>query len=509
MLNKLIKKVLINKKNLIIALKNLKNQKNSHGLNLLNSIKVEISKNALILIENEPSAINKNILKSQTGKIYKLLFNTYFNFYFYLNIDKKFSYPMEIKWVEVFQKKDIKINKFNSFLLFKLFIFYQFIKEIIISIRVIILSNENFLSKSIFVYDLPEIPKTIIEKNKIKEIQINNFKYFVSLSDSNLENIYSKSSISINKIGTLNYFSSKSIEYFKINTLEKFCLLNYLIKTILISFKSKDLTYIIISDLLITEKFKRYASKFLISKIFITPSYYGMSYTPNWFSILEKKTFVYHYSLSTDTYLYDKNQNEMYNGFNLSNWKNHLIWEDNHKIIFNKLYNSDLNYFSYKPFYCNYSNTKFDLLDNSIVIVDSYTLNSEKYLMSGQNNYYNNANNNISFLDEIINFAKKKNKYVYHKKKRESKSLSFSSKRYVNYLNSIKYEYYYSLPEDFNLDYLFKKDLIFICKPFTSFAILAKYFRRKVFYFDPKMSLLYEKYNYLNIKLVYDLNEIQ
>ena len=76
-------------KNLITAL-NLKNQKNSHGLNLLNSIN-EISKNALILIENEPSAIN--ILKSQTGKIYKLLLNTYFNFYFYLNIDKKFSYP--------------------------------------------------------------------------------------------------------------------------------------------------------------------------------------------------------------------------------------------------------------------------------------------------------------------------------------------------------------------------------------------------------------------------------
>ena len=93
--------------------------------------------------------------------------------------------------------------------------------------------------------------------------------------------------------------------------------------------------------------------------------------------------------------------------------------------------------------------------------------------------------------------------------KRESKSLSFSSKRYVNYLNSINYKYYYSLPEDFNLDYLFKKDLIFICKPFTSFAILARYFRKKVFYFDPKMSLRYEKYNNLDIKLIYDLNEIQ
>ena len=45
-------------------------------------------------------------------------------------------------------KKDIKINKLNS-LLFKLFIFYQFIKEIIISIRLIILSNENFLSNYI------------------------------------------------------------------------------------------------------------------------------------------------------------------------------------------------------------------------------------------------------------------------------------------------------------------------------------------------------------------------
>ena len=61
MLNKFIKKVFVNKKNLITALRNLKNQKNSHGLNLLNSIKVEISKNALILIENEPSAINKYI----------------------------------------------------------------------------------------------------------------------------------------------------------------------------------------------------------------------------------------------------------------------------------------------------------------------------------------------------------------------------------------------------------------------------------------------------------------
>ena len=504
MLIEIIKKTIYTKKSKLRASQNYILVKKKNNLNSLNSLK-ELIVN-IISKDKTLYDIEKNtcLLKNHVYKrIYKLLINKHFNFFFYFFYSKKFIYPLPSKWIYGI-RGHIDINIFFSKLLFICIGLLCFIKDFFKCFKIIIFSNCTFKKNSIFIPTIP-YKNDLIYKEHFSHL----CNYFDEINNFKIKNIYFNKIYDQNLFNKFLFFHTRGLEYFRISLIEKVKLVLILFKISIKKFFSlnSDLLFSLLDDFLYL-KFKTYFKNNNLFHTYLHLNVYGFSYTPIWFNFVKYDSTIYNYSFSFDNYFDKSNKNFLTHGIDLSSWENYVVWNNAQASFLDKLNGKKKNYIKKKPFYFNANKYQTIIHDKSIVIVDTYPLKIEELLMAGLNSNYPSVSTSIKFIKDITLYAKEMNLKVYHKRKRSS-SIVHCHKRYLHFLKSIeKNDFYYVLPDEIDNNILFNKNLFFICKPFTTFALIADYYKENVIFYDCTKTLLPNKYINYSVPLINDLNKI-
>jgi len=175
---------------------------------------------------------------------------------------------------------------------------------------------------------------------------------------------------------------------------------------------------------------------------------------------------------------------------NLLNWSNYLVWS---REQLSWLKTKDKNLFNYQltnfiPFEGNkiYINTNSK---KNIVLFDTPPQN--QYYYSFMINHYNiyTANYVIKFLDDLIKNLINKDYQILIKLKRNLNK-EYHHNKYLNFIKKIEnVDNLKILKENYSTESVLKSSYASISIPFTSTALISKFYKVKTVYYDPSGKL--------------------
>ena len=133
--------------------------------------KIHIIEDLLLNIEKENLNLDKSNFKlsysipsEKINQFYsQFIFSKLMNKFFYLYLmkciyeNRKISFPMPDKWISLFEKRKLKINRLLSKYLFKLFTVYYFFNFIVKTFKILFSRSINSSAKKIYVSNPPNI----------------------------------------------------------------------------------------------------------------------------------------------------------------------------------------------------------------------------------------------------------------------------------------------------------------------------------------------------------------
>jgi polysaccharide biosynthesis PFTS motif protein len=200
---------------------------------------------------------------------------------------------------------------------------------------------------------------------------------------------------------------------------------------------------------------------------------------------LGSKITLYFYSTNCE-FFKDKYNDSIYPlGYCAMNWPNYLVWDEYQLEFIKKVNQENSKIMIVGPIWFD-STKSTQLLDKnrSIAIFDVSPYRDSIFSIVGAPDRYYRSENNINFINHIVEIARKHNFLVKFKQKRDLKK-AFELK-YINFIKEVKI-----LPEvhfiDSNvsaLDVIDSSDFT-ISMPFTSTSIIAKESGYKSCFYDP------------------------
>ena len=453
--------------------------------------------------------------------------SSYFNrdilSYFGKNSSKRFigGYPKE--WLDYLSKNKIKVNYFQSLLIWK--------AKIILKIVLSIFDYFKIIKRTL-------ICKFNINKFKNKTIYIDSVSdHLINSSINGFTNINRIQNIICNseneEFAVILEANSSEINSFKLNKKKIYCeksfsslnsykkifeLTNWYFKSIIISFfdcfSSNGLRAFLISESLKTKVYEINYSNQTLNYAFFSCS--NWIYKPLWTYLAEKLgTNVFFYFYSINTYQLSMNKKDKFEnlinyGWESNSWKNYFVWNKFQKHFINLLPNKSNVIISgpilHEDELCGNLSSKIIQLPKKIAIFDISIFRDFLYKTEGMKTIYETPEIGIKFIKDIIFLCRKKNIQILYKKKR-----SFSKNihpKYENFISNISESFFHSIEPTTSLNYLFRNANGCISFPFTSTSLIAKYSNIPSCFYDPSGKLIINVYQSHNIETIQSISKL-
>jgi len=233
-------------------------------------------------------------------------------------------------------------------------------------------------------------------------------------------------------------------------------------------------------------------------------------YKPLWTYIknnnLENNVYLYFYS---DNFIPINTKNKFKNlnnilGFSLQSWKKYIFWNKNQSLRFKKITNKKFDYlispYNFIPF--EGKNSILKKRKMTLSIFDVHPMNLYGYsLFSDPKNIYT-FNYCKKFIDDLVFLQNKYDFNLIIKSKLRNKDFNIFSKKYYEYLQSLKNKKIQILDKDISAMSVIRISDAVVSIPFTSPTLLAYSLKKKTCYYDPKSIILNRSYRDSKIKLI-------
>ena len=402
----------------------------------------------------------------------------------------KMIYPLDKKLYDIFEKNNILVNKFLSFLLWYFFIFLYFIygiRKIFIVFLKFFINNDPKFKRGVYFSNLPSESLNLFKNYNIDE---NYFSFiYTYFKKNNLKInsiIHSLKDIQTFKIENVEYLYGKKFDY-RLNFNQKVDFLFWSLKAISLSlfdfFRGRWWHPLLLGEA-VDRKIVEISREKQIHQIYTFNNTNGLVYKPMWtYEAKNKgsKSIFYFYSLNFIPLTRTKSSP---GGISLVNWDYFSVWDKHHESYLKNNINSNFKIISYKPVFYNTGNIDFKTPKEKFVTIFDVTPLRKIFIRS---NYFASeyfiTKNIIKFIQDIIEVSEKYNVKVVLKSKRLT---SVSDTTYINYLNKqIESKRLYLLNEETSAMSLIKNSKLIISYPLTSIAKQASYLNISNFYYSP------------------------
>lgn len=451
---------------------------------------VKITNSNINLYFLEKYNVNSEILVRQFF-IRKLLGYTFNKILlFCIGSNSKFIYPLHYKWIQSLKKNNIKTNLIMSLFLWYLFIFYLFLKDILFFIKYL---TRNFFIKK----------KNIEKEASIYFIKLNKKNLPISSNDLESKNIINwfiekyKFSFKYDKIFHDYkiedfFYKNKEIKYFDSIIKSKFDIKNliilflysvrYIFYSIFNLFKNNWLYLVFFKEYFLLKEFE------LTNKDNKSNAYLFHSsdwiFRPFWTYAAESEKIeiiLYFYSAN-----YEKNLKITRSAWHISSWPKLIVWDHYQKKFFENIMNTKTKIEIVNPIWFEDNSTKlndFEIPKNSIAIFTELPQLYSRYVTIGFPDNHYSSENTIKMLEDIIEISRDLEIYLIHKPKRKIGKLI--NRRYLNFIKSLKkLNKNIVISSEINAAHIIPKCICTISQPFTSTALLSRYFRIPSIYYD-------------------------
>ena len=405
---------------------------------------------------------------------------------------KKLKYPLTPKLVNIFEKKNIKINKFLSYSKFVIFsfnyflrgqfFFYYYIINSILSFR--LKSNQNyayFLNTPIQVFNKKKISINSIMFWYMREEKLNHIK---NISHDN------KSAHHLNYDNFNINYNPNLIPRLK-NIYDLFILffwyLVFSLLAILFLLKGNFSYAILFGESIKYKIFNIINDKQIANFYFFNNS--QPIYRPLWTYEAEKrksKIFFYFYSTNNESVKTTKYYEKNLSWWSRLTWPNYLIWSEIQSEFIKSISNSNHTTQIIGPI--TDTGDKKIIINSKkkiISIFDIQPFRTSLFYNTVITDHVNMPPNSINFISDIIDVFSRNDEYEFFLKRKRfiSNNIHPVYNNFINKLTSTNklklYDYNNSIK-----DILSQSDLV-ICSPYTSVAHIASSMGRYTFYFDP------------------------
>jgi len=494
---KIIKNYLNAKRNI-----NLLESFNSIKTNIIHQIVKQKNLNKLILVCNFDHTNNfKQFLIS------KFLMNKFFNAVLLNCIlnKKKFIFPLPTTVLKIITKK-VKVNFFLSNVTWIVLCFFMFFTKIIFFLKIILNKNVkrgDSNSACIYLDSLPRINHTEFE---FFNIIINNLKLKkdIIFYHNNEKIINNKFRLRYKKHNYSTFYikSVLQLAMFQMSIFERL----YFFLSIIIKILSKKN---FLNNLVFFENIFEYAlfqkNQFIFDYCFFNNP--KIISKPSWTEYNESKknnsVIFYFYSINMFPLIRKKVEKYPYVGGHFcSTWKIFWIWNVGQLNWLKSNVKSSFSHRFISPFSMEGSNINISSYSNKKIITIFDVPPKKLFTISQLVNPYNHYSFNycIKFLKDIIYNPAIKNNNIFLKIKRDYSNIDL---RYRSFLKKISEKknvrIYY---EEISATSLIKNSNLVISIPFTTPALIAKFFHKKSFYYDPYFPLKKSKFYPEGVEIV-------
>ncbi len=492
-------------KKIIYGYRKIKLKKNSQIFSLLNDDLTKYNFNKINYqnfffgdnYENINKSINQKMLKEIAGyRLQKFIL-------FFLSINFKLCYPLTIDWIRILEKNNIKVNKFASIILWRLFLIYKiFITfKLLVSVIVYNFLSKNNDSKNQFYYFF-NLSKDNIPKTNKEYLNYGIFDSVNFIENTNILNLkhdlanYGFKNDKINVEYSKFFFLPNQRIIFNIKIIIWF-VINFFVSIYGLFFSWKY--PFLFNDCLLAYIIKNVRKKDLAYNYFFNQS--AHIYKPYWTYIAEKRNcriIFYFYS----TNIIELSSNNMnipdYLGWKSISWNNFYFWNNNQKNYIQKFINN----FNYKitgpiNFLPTIKNNHLQIKEKYVLVFDIRPSRLRLYSFLGKPFDFYTASNTIKFINDIYEITKKhKIKLIIKQKRLLAGGNKLEDPRYYNFLKKISrnldVNIYYGSEGD-GLNDIIKNSLISVSMPYTSTAIISKNINYNTIYYDPTGKLRNDK----------------
>jgi len=237
-------------------------------------------------------------------------------------------------------------------------------------------------------------------------------------------------------------------------------------------------------------------------------------YRPLWTYEAEKKSsriLFYFYSTNTEPLKISKSI-LIPPAFHLMSWPHYLVW-DKYQANFIRSVNSNNSIIEEVGLIWFSSSSKESLLieRSAITVFDITPKRKSNYITLGTSNEFYTSKVANQFLNDIQEVLAQNNYNMFHKKKRDVKDRKFKS--------CSKYDYnikiletkpnYHKLDADLDALSVIEKSLATISMPFTSTAIIARFFDKPSVYYDPTGMIEKDNISAHEIPVLVNIDELK
>tara|TARA_B100001057_G_scaffold128456_1_gene127549 strand:- start:161 stop:1729 length:1569 start_codon:yes stop_codon:yes gene_type:complete len=410
---------------------------------------------------------------------------------FSMGTNTKFIYPLHYNWIKVLKKNDVKINVPMCFFLWYIFILFLFLKDLFFILK--------YILKNIFIKK-----KNTDTTNSIYFIKLNKKNLPLSSEDLNSKNIISwfiekykfsfqyKKIFHDYKVRDFN-FKEKEIIYShriyksKNNFNDSVSLykhtMKYILNLILFLFKKEWFYLVFLKEFFLLKEFELSKGN-QQSKAYLFHSS-DWIFRPFWTYAAEAENIeiiLYFYSVN-----YEKNIKISKSSWHLTNWPKLIVWDNYQKNFFeNIITNQKTSIEIINPIWFEDNTSKLfnlNLPKNSIAIFTELPQKYSRYVTMGFPDNLYSAEKTINMIEDINDTFKNFNIFLIHKPKRNIGNLI--NKRYLNFIKSLKkIDKHIVVSSEINAVHIIKNCICTISQPFTSTALMSKYYKIPSIYYD-------------------------
>lgn len=500
----------IKKKITIKILNGYKKLKKNDRLNLFVNINRDLT-NKIIKVNDDKFFFIKNFENTNELSIRQYLitqlggYRLQKSILFFHGIGKSLCYPLCPEWIEVIERNSIKVNKFLSFILWKVFLIYKLLKSTFFIIRIFIYNFRNNKDVPFSFFYFYDLNKTNIPNQDLNYSNFGIFEFVNKIEKANnkfffhgIKNkSYVNSDISIQYLdfffqpcGNLIYNLKIFYNYFFLFFLSLY--------GIFFSWKYP----FFINELIKLKIVQNIDTKNLPKKVFFNQS--SHIYKPYWTYFTDKKdidSIFYFYSTNIIEITNKKSVNITdFLGWNCISWNNFYFWDRYQKEYIHKF----LPKFKYKitgpiNFLPLLNVSPKVHLKDYICLFDIRPPRMSFYSYLGKPFEFYIHKNMKKFISDIYALACELNLNIIIKQKRKilKNEKNLEDKRYLNFINSISENNNIKIINDedkINLYDLIKKSVLTISVPFTSTAVISKFLNKNCIFYDPTGEINFNQY---------------
>jgi polysaccharide biosynthesis PFTS motif protein len=416
----------------------------------------------------------------------------------YYSENKKLVFPIPKQWLQIIESHGIKVSYYWSSVFFKIYIIKSYInglKSVLSNLLdLIFFSREINGDKYVQFMDL--MPSNLpIDNCDIESKNIINW-YIINRIHTNQakiikHNVDGVSAININGIKIISNTNFLPPLLFRSFVKYFFSIIYTSIYSFIDLLRGRWWHPFLLSQSLLSKRIK-YASCEKLAEEYLFSNSNWLN-RPLWTyeaSALGSKVTLYFYSTNCEYFKDKSNKSIIVVGYNAMNWPNYLVWDAYQAFFIKNLNDHISNINIVGPIWFQSSKATKELVKNrSIAIFDVSPYRDSIYSTIGIPDTYYRSNNNIKFINDIIEIALKYKYYIRIKQKRELRNSH--ELKYINFLKNLKLNSNIEFiePNISAIDVIDSSKLV-VSMPFTSTSIIANEYGYKSAYYDPTGQLL-------------------